>query len=69
MNQYLQVIFALDHQLLSAVMMKNGSDLHKSLQNNLAPGTYYYNTGSFNCAETIEVYQVSADNLVNKEEA
>lgn len=65
---YLQTNFALGDPLISAIFLKVGTPLYKNLFNNLSPTTYYYNTGSSNTAESLVVYQVSAENLVNGEE-
>ena len=40
---------------------------YKNLYSNLAPTTYYYNTGSSSAAEALVIYEVSKENLVNGE--
>lgn len=64
---YLQTNFALGEPLISSILLKVGSPLYKNLYSNLAPTTYYYNTGSSNAAEALVIYEVSAENLVNGE--
>lgn len=65
---YLQTNFALGDPLISAILLKVGTPLYNNLSNNLPPTTYYYNTGSSNTAESLVIYQVSAENLVSGEE-
>lgn len=62
---YLQTNFALGEPLISAILLKVGTSLYNNLYSNLAPTTYYYNTGSSNTAEALVIYGVSAENLVN----
>lgn len=64
---YLQTNFALGEPLVSSILLKIGTPLYKNLYNNLAPTTYYYNTGSSNAAEALVIYEVSTENLVNGE--
>ena len=64
---YLQTNFDLGEPLVSSILLKIGTPLYKNLYNNLAPTTYYYNTGSSNAAEALVIYEVSTDNLVNGE--
>lgn len=64
-HTYLQTNFALGEALISAILLKAGTSLHKSLNHNLSPTTTYYDTGSGTTAEALVFYQVSAENLVN----
>ncbi|MCI9120438.1 MAG: hypothetical protein HFG00_02765 [Oscillibacter sp.] len=64
---YLQTDFDLGAPILSAILLKGGSPLHNSLRMNLAPTTYYYNTGRGSAAEALVIYEVSQQNLVNGE--
>ena len=66
---YLQTNFSLGEPVISTILLKAGTPLHNNLFNNLPPATYYYNTGNSSTAETLVVYRVSAENLVNGEEA
>lgn len=65
---YLQTNFDLGEPVVSAILLKIGTPLYKNLYSNLAPTTYYYNTGSSNSAEALVIYEVSEENLVNGEE-
>ena len=65
---YLQTYFALADPLISSILLKVGTPLYANLRSNLSPTTYYYDTGSSNTAESLVVYQVSAENLVNEGE-
>lgn len=62
---YLRVVFALESTDISVILLKSGTDLHKSLIDKLPDTTYYYNTGSSDAAEALVVYQVEAFNLVS----
>lgn len=62
---YLHVSFALETTDVSAILLKSGTDLHKSLIDKLPNTTYYYNTGSSDAAEALVVYQVEVSNLVS----
>lgn len=64
---YLQVNFNFGQPVLSSILIKVGTSLYKNLYNNLAPTTYYYNTGCGNAAEATVVYEVSKENLINGE--
>lgn len=64
---YLQTNFALGEPVVSSILIKIGTPLYKNLYSNLAPTTYYYNTGSSSAAEALVVYEVSKENLVNGE--
>lgn len=66
---YLQTNFALGEPLVSSILIKIGTPLYKNLYSNLAPTTYYYNTGSSSAAEALVLYEVSRENLVNGEGA
>ena len=61
----LHVSFALETTDVSAILLKSGTDLHKSLIDKLPNTTYYYNTGSSDAAEALVVYQVEVSNLVS----
>ena len=65
---YLQTNFSLGEPVVSAILLKIGTPLYKNLYSNLAPTTYYYNTGNSNAAEALVIYEVSMENLVNGEE-
>lgn len=65
---YLQTNFSLADPLISSILLKAGTPLHNNLRSNLAPTTYYYDTGSSTTAEALVIYQVSAENLVNEGE-
>lgn len=62
---YLRVVFALEITDISVILLKSGTDLHRSLIDKLPDTTYYYNTGSSDAAEALVVYQVEAFNLVS----
>ena len=64
---YLQTNFALGEPIVSSILIKIGTPLYKNLYSNLAPSTYYYNTGSSSAAEALVIYEVSRENLVNGE--
>ena len=64
---YLQTNFSLGEPVVSAILLKIGTPLYKNLYSNLAPTTYYYNTGNSNAAEALVIYEVSVENLVNGE--
>lgn len=64
---YLQTNFALGEPVVSSILIKIGTPLYKNLYSNLAPTTYYYNTGSSSAAEALVIYEVSKENLVNGE--
>lgn len=64
---YLQVNFNFGQPVLSSILIKVGTSLYNNLYSNLAPTTYYYNTGCGNAAESIVVYEVSKENLINGE--
>ena len=66
---YLQTNFALGEPIVSSILIKIGTPLYKNLYSNLAPSTYYYNTGSSSAAEALVIYEVSRENLVNGEGA
>ena len=66
---YLQTNFALGEPVVSSILIKIGTPLYKNLYSNLAPTTYYYNTGSSSAAEALVIYEVSKENLVNGEGA
>lgn len=66
---YLQTNFALGEPVVSSILIKIGTPLYKNLYSNLAPTTYYYNTGSSSAAEALVIYEVSEQNLVNGEGA
>lgn len=63
-HTYLQTNFSLDEPRLSAILLKVDTPLYGNLINNLAPDTYYYNTGSGSAAEALVIYQVGKTNLV-----
>lgn len=62
---YLQTNFALGEPVVSSILLKIGTPLYNNLYSNLAPTTYYYNTGSSSAAEALVIYEVSKENLVN----
>ena len=62
---YLQVDFSFEQPILSAVLLKTGTPFYHNLSGNLAPDTYYYNTGCGDTAEAMTVYEVSTENLIN----
>ncbi len=62
---YLQVNFGLKMPIASCLLLKKGSQLHKSLIDNLPNTIYYYDTGNGNAAESIEIFEVTKDNLIN----
>lgn len=64
---YLQVNFNFGQPVLSSILIKVGTPLYNNLYSNLAPTTYYYNTGCGNAAEAAVVYEVSKENLINGE--
>lgn len=68
-HTYLQVIFSLGQPVLSAMLLKKGTPLHRNLTENLRETTYYYyDTGCSTAAEALEVYAVSDQNLISGEE-
>lgn len=62
---YFQANFNLAQPVVSSILLNVGTPLYKNLSNNLSPTTYYYNTGSSNAAEALNIYEVGKDNLVN----
>lgn len=64
---YFQGSFSLGNPIMSTVLLKMGTPLYDSLHNNLSPDTYYYNTGSSTAAEAVNIYEISAENLVAEE--
>lgn len=64
---YLQTNFTLGEPVVSSILIKVGTPLYKNLYSNLAPSTYYYNTGSSSAAEALVIYEVSKENLINGE--
>lgn len=64
-DTYLKVNFAFGSPVLFAIMLKFGTSLYNSFRNNLEQEIYYYNTGYGNAAESIEIYEVVKENLIN----
>ncbi len=64
---YLQVNFNFGQPVLSSILIKVGTPLYDNLCSNLAPTTYYYNTGCGNAVEATVIYEVSKENLINGE--
>lgn len=62
---YFQANFNLAQPVVSAILLNIGTPLYRNLSNNLSPTTYYYNTGSSNAAEALNIYEVGKDNLIN----
>jgi len=62
---YFQANFNLAQPIVSSILLNIGTPLYKNLSNNLSPTTYYYNTGSSNAAEALNIYEVGKDNLIN----
>lgn len=61
---YFQSNFHLGQPVVSAILLNVGTPLYRNLSNNLSPTTYYYNTGSSNAAEALNIYEVGKDNLI-----
>lgn len=62
---YFQANFNLAQPVISSILLNVGTPLYRNLSNNLSPTTYYYNTGSSNAAEALNIYEVGKDNLIN----
>lgn len=62
---YFQSNFNFGQPLLSAILLKTGTPLYNNLYTNLPPTTYYYDTGQGNAAESLVVYEVTKQNLIN----
>lgn len=65
MQKYLNIAFAYNAPLISAIMLKFGTSLEDYLRRNMKGSHYYYNTGSSSSAEIIEIYQVERYNLIS----
>lgn len=62
--KYLNVNFSFQAPIASAVMMKVGTPLEKSVREAFEDEIYFYNTGSSNSAEVIELYNVEPYHLM-----
>ena len=62
---YLQGNFSFGHPVFSAVLLKRGTPLHQSLTETLSADTYYYDTGNGSAAETVVVYRLKNNDLIN----
>ena len=62
---YYRPQFSLGESVISTILIKAGTPLHRNLREHLSETAYYYDTGNAAAAEALNFYAVSQENLIS----